>query len=138
MEGCIYAVELFCELFQLEQKYGYSPGTITQRNYECSVMFSKGDREVLFLVDLGYGLPAIMLRPPDPSERFGLHEAIPAIDPDFHDRQPKDVGYNMTAMQLRSLLIHYASFFHAHSKGLLVDHHAIFSAVKQHRQQNLT
>ena len=40
-EGCKYFTDLCRELFQLEQKYGYSPGQATLRNYECSMMFTK-------------------------------------------------------------------------------------------------
>jgi hypothetical protein len=130
-KGCQYFIELCRELFQLEEKYGYSSDDEAHDVPECSVKLRKGDREVLLLIDYieHYGQPTIMLRPPDPNERFGLHEALPAMSVEF-----PDFGMRMSAEQLRELLEHYAAFFHEHSHGLLEDHSEIFAAVKKRRE----
>ncbi len=130
---CRYFIDCCRELFRLVD-YGYADDGGHHEGPECSIMFHKGDRSVLMLVDYveSYGLPTVQIRPPDPGQRFGLHEAIPAVDPDHHARQPEQ-GHHMSAIRLRAVLEHYAAFLHAHSHELLDDHDAIFAAVKKRR-----
>ncbi len=134
-DGCRYFIDCCRELFRLEDD-GYTDDGGQHDGPECSIMFRKGDRSVLMLVAhvKSYGMPTVQIRPPDPDERFGLHEAIPAVDPQHHTRQPGQ-GYRMSASQLRALLEHYAAFFDAHRRELLEDHGAIFAAVKRRRRR---
>ncbi len=133
---CRWFVELCRELFQLEARYGYTASEPSRRNAECTWRLKKGDHEIVVMEECieTFGVPTIQFRPVNRKETIGLHEALPALDPDHDAKRPKDVSYSMTREQLRALLEHWAEFFHAHAKELLEDHHETFLAVKNFRK----
>ncbi len=133
---CMYFVYLCRKLFRLEKKYGYTASKPSRRNAEITWRLKKGDREIRMMVECveTFGVPTILFCPPNRREAFGLHEAVPAVDPDHDAKRPGDVSYSMTRKQLRALLEHWAEFFHAHAEELLDDHMKTYAAVKKFRK----
>ncbi len=131
-----YFVYLCRKNFQLEKKYGYKASKPYVSHAECVWKLSKGDCQVVMMVEgvETYGVPTIQFWTPNRKEVFGLHEAVPALDPDHDAKRPKDVSYSMNRKQLRALIEHWAEFFHAHAKELLDDHSKTFAAVKNFRK----
>lgn len=133
---CRWFIDQCRELFQLETKYGYTASEPSRHHVEITWRLKKGDREIFVMEECveTFSVPTILFRPPNPKERFSLHEAVAAVDPDHDAKRPKDVSYSMTRKQLRALLEHWAEFFHAHAEELLDDHTKTFAAVKKFRK----
>ena len=129
-------VELCRELFQFETRYGYSARERTSCHAEVTWRLKKGDHEIYVMEECveTFSVPTILFRPPNVKESFGLHEALPALDPKYDATRPKGVSYSMTKEQLRALLEHWAEFFHAHAEDLLDDSGKTFAAVKHFRK----
>ncbi len=133
---CKWFIAQFQELFQLETKYGYTASEPSRCNAEITWRLTKGDRGIDVMEECieTFSVPTILFRTPNVKERFSLHEALPALDPDHDAKRPKDVSYSMTREQLRALLEHWAEFFHAHAEELLDDQTKTFAAVKHFRK----
>ena len=133
---CQWFVDLCRELFQLEERHGYRAGQLSPGVPEIVWRLARGDHEILIMVEAieTFGVPTIQFRTAKRSDAFGLHEALPALDPDHDAKRPPGVSYHMTREQLRALLEHWAEFFHAHAAELLEDHQGTFKAVKRFRK----
>ncbi len=133
---CTYFIDLWRELFQLEEKYGYTASAPSTRHVEITWRLKKDDRQILVMEEAveTFSVPTFLFRPPNRREAFSLHEALPALDPDHDAKRPKDVSYSMTREQLRALLEHWAEFFHAHAEELLEHQTKTFAAVKHFRK----
>jgi hypothetical protein len=129
-------IDLCRELFQLEEKYGYTVTKLSCQHVEIVWRLKKGDHEIVVMEECveTFGVPTIQFCPPNRKEIFGLHEALPALDPKHDAKRPKDVSYSMTKEQLRALLEHWAEFFHAHAEALFDQSGKTFAAVKHFRK----
>ncbi|MBW1809814.1 MAG: hypothetical protein JRJ87_16580 [Deltaproteobacteria bacterium] len=131
-----YFIYLCRKLFQLEKKFGYKASKPSRRNAEITWRLKKGDREILMMIECieTFSVPTILFRPPNRKDAFGLHEAVPAIDPEHDAKRPKGVSYSMNRKQIRALMEHWAEFFQAHAKELLVDQKKTIAAIKKFRK----
>lgn len=131
-----YFVDLCRELFQLEQTHGFTARSLSTDHVEITWRLTRGDYEILLMVEAveTYGIPTILFCPPARGEQFGLHEVVPALDPDHDAKRPRQVSTSMTHEQLRALLEHWAEFFHAHAGELLDDPTRTFAAIKRFRE----
>ena len=119
-------------LFGLERRYGMALVRFDDRQWECTMLFRRGDREVQFIFEArgAFSIPFVQIRPPNPSERFSLYELLPALGephPDF--------GTSLSAEELETLMGVYADFFHAHADELLGDHGPLWAAVQRYRDR---
>lgn len=129
-------VDLCRELFRLEEEYGYTSSEPSTRHVETTWRLRKGDQEIILMIEAveTFSIPTFLIRPPDRRESFGLHEALPALDPHHDAKRPKGVSYSMNFDQLRALMEHWAEFFHAHAEDLLDHQSKTFAAVTHFRK----
>jgi hypothetical protein len=136
--GCNYFIDLCRKLFQLEEKYDYTAQKPSRHHTECIWKLNREDCEILMMVENveSYGIPTIKFYPPNRNEVFGLHEAVPSLDPDHDASKPEDVSYSMNRKQLKALLEHWSVFFHKYAAELLEDQSKTFAKVENFRKIN--
>ncbi len=128
-------IDLCRELFQLEQRYGYTAGEPSCHRVEITWKLHRGDRRIWVMEECAetFNVPTFLFLPPDPRHRFGLHEAVAALGTASGARGPADVGTAMTREQLRALMEFWAQFFHAHAPELLDAQEETFATVARWR-----